>query len=256
VSWHHRRVPVLTAADTQPFHVEAGPVGVVLCHGFTGMPGSMRPWAEALAAAGHTVRVPLLPGHGTTWQDANRCTWQQWYGELAAAVDAVRERCEHTFVAGLSMGGTLVLRLAEERGEDIAGIVVVNPSLFTTRRDAKLLPMLRRVVPSLPPVGNDIKKAGVVEPAYGRTPVRAAYELTKLWTLTNAELAKITQPLLVLTSRDDHVVEPANSAHLLAGVGSTDTQQVWLEDSYHVATMDNDLPLIVEETLTFIKAHT
>jgi carboxylesterase len=238
-----------------PFAADGGPIGIVLCHGFTGMPGSMRPWAEALAAAGLTIRVPLLPGHGTRWQDANRTTWQQWYDELERSFDAVRTNCTHTFVAGLSMGGTLALRLAEQRGADVAGVVVVNASLFTTRKDAKLLPLLHRVLPSLPPIGNDLKKPGVVEPAYDRTPVPAAYQLSQLWKLTNADLARITQPMLVLTSRDDHVVEPENSARLLAAAGSREARQVWLEDSYHVATLDNDLPLIVEETLAFIKAN-
>jgi carboxylesterase len=153
------------------------------------------------------------------------------------------------------MGGTLALRLAEERGSDLAGVIVVNASLFTTRRDAKLLPLLRRVLPSLPPIGSDIKKPGVIEPAYPKLPVGAAYQLSLLWALTNADLAKITQPMLVMTSRDDHVVEPANSARLMAEAGSSDKRQVWLEDSYHVATLDNDLPLIVEESLSFMRAH-
>jgi carboxylesterase len=247
---------MIAARDAEAFSAAGGPIGAVLCHGFTGMPGSMRPWAEALAAAGHTVSVPLLPGHGTRWQDANETTWEQWYAELERAVDAVRAQCTHTFVMGLSMGGTLVMRLAEQRGEQIAGVVVVNGSLFTTRKDAKLLPLLRRVVPSLPPVGNDIKKPGVTEPAYDRVPVRAAYQLSKLWSVTNAELARITQPLLVMTSRDDHVVEPENSARLMTASGSTDKQQIWLEDSFHVATLDNDLPVIIEQTLAFMQAHT
>jgi carboxylesterase len=246
---------VNTASDAAAFAAPGGPVGVVLSHGFTGIPGSMRPWAEALATAGHAVRVPLLPGHGTRWQDANRVTYQQWYDEIERALDEVRAECDQTYVMGLSMGGALVLRLAEQRGDDIAGVVVVNASLFTTRKDAKLLPLLRHLVPSLPPVGNDIKKAGVTEPAYDRLPVRAAYQLSKLWALTNADLARVTQPLLVLTSRDDHVVEPENSARLMSAAGSSDKRQIWLEDSYHVATMDNDLPVIIEESLAFIKAH-
>jgi carboxylesterase len=248
-------VTTLAPADTAPFAATGGPIGAVLCHGFTGMPGSMRPWAEALAAAGHTVRVPLLPGHGTRWQDANETTWEQWYAELESAFDAVRAECTHTFVMGLSMGGTLVMRLAEQRGDEVAGLVVVNGSLFTTRKDVKLLPLLRRVLPSLPPVGNDIKKPGVTEPAYDRVPVRAAYQLSKLWSVTNADLARITQPLLVMTSRDDHVVEPENSERLMTVSGSTDKQQVWLEDSFHVATLDNDLPVIIEKSLGFMQAH-
>jgi carboxylesterase len=248
-------VSTSAATDAEPFTATGGPTGVVLCHGFTGMPGSMRPWGEALAAAGHTVSIPLLPGHGTRWQDANQSTWQDWYAALEQAFDAVRATCAQTFVMGLSMGGTLVLRLAEQRGPDVAGVVVVNASLFTTRKDAKLLPLLRHVVPSLPPIGNDVKKPGVTEPAYDRLPVKAMWQLSRLWAVTNADLARITQPLLVLTSRDDHVVETANSERLMRASGSTDKRQVWLEDSFHVATLDNDLPVIVKESLGFIETH-
>ena len=239
--------------EAEPFAADGGPVGAVLCHGLTGMPGSLREWGAALADAGLTVRIPRLPGHGTTWQDANRVRWQDWYAELERAFDEVRSRCERVFVMGLSMGGTVALRLAEERGDDVAGVVVTNPSLFTTRKDAKLLPVVRFVVPSFPPVGNDIKKPGVVEPAYERLPVKAAYQLALLWKVTNADLSRVTQPLLVFTSRDDHVVEPANSAHLMQQAGSTDKRQVMLDNSFHVATMDNDLPVIVEQTLAFIR---
>lgn len=228
---------------------------MVLCHGLTGMPGSMRPWGAALAQHGLTVRVPLLPGHGTRWQDANRVRWQDWYAALESAVDEVRSRCDATFVMGLSMGGTLTIRLAEQRSPDLAGIVLVNPSLFTTRKDAKLLPLLRHIVASLPPVGNDIKKPGVTEPAYPKLPVKAAYQLAELWKLANADLGKITTPMLVLTSRNDHVVEPANSERLMAQAGSADKRHVWLEDSFHVATMDNDFPRIVDESLAFVRAH-
>ena len=246
----------IAPVDAEPYAADGGPVGVVLCHGFTGMPASMRPWAEALAGAGLTVRVPLLPGHGTRWQDANRVTWTQWYAELERAFDEVRARCTHTFALGLSMGGTLVLRLAEQRGADVSGVAVVNASLFTTRKDAKLLPLARLVVPSFPPIGNDIKKPGVVEPAYDRLPVKAAWQLSKLWSVTNADLAQVTQPLLVMTSREDHVVEQENSERLLRGSGSTDTRQVWLEDSYHVATMDNDAPQIFAGSVRFIESLT
>jgi carboxylesterase len=241
--------------DGEAWAADNGPVGVALCHGLTGMPGSMRPWAEALAAEGLSVRVPLLPGHGTRWQDANQVSWQDWYAELERSVDDLLTRCDRVFVMGLSMGGTLVLRLAEQRGNDIAGVVALNASLFTTRKDAKLLPLARFLVPSFPPVGNDINKAGAVEPAYDRLPTKAAYQLSRLWALTNADLAKLTQPLLVLTSRNDHVVEPENSERLMSGAGSTDKRHVWLENSYHVATLDNDFPVIVAESLAFVRDH-
>ena len=100
----------------EPFAADGGPVGVVLSHGFTGSPQSLRPWAEHLAAAGFTVRLPRLPGHGTRWQDLNATRWPDWYGEIERAFDALRGRCDQVFAGGLSMGGTLVLRLAEQRG--------------------------------------------------------------------------------------------------------------------------------------------
>ena len=56
-------MPVLPGAE--PFRHEGGEVGVLLCHGFTGSPQSLRPWAEYLAERGLTVALPLLPGHGT-----------------------------------------------------------------------------------------------------------------------------------------------------------------------------------------------
>jgi carboxylesterase len=247
--------PVTLRPEAEPFAADGGPVGAVLCHGLTGMPGSLHEWGQALAAAGLTVRVPRLPGHGTRWQDANKVSWRDWYNELERAFDVVRSRCERTYVMGLSMGGTVALRLAELRGDDVAGVVVVNPSLFTLRKEAKVLPLLRLFVPSMPPVGNDVKKPGVIEPAYDRLPVKAAYQLSLLWKLTNADLARLTQPLLVFTSRDDHVVEPASSERLMAGAGTSDKRQIVLEESFHVATMDNDLPRIIDETLAFVRAH-
>ena len=96
----------------------------------------------------------------------------------------------------------------------------------------------------------------MVEPAYPKTPLQAAYQLALLWKEANADLSKLTAPMLVMTSRDDHVVEIANSQRLMAGVSSTDKQQIWLEDSYHVATLDNDLPLIIEHSLAFTQSHT
>ena len=96
----------------EPFAADGSEVGVVLSHGFTGSPQSLRPWAEHLAAAGLTVRLPRLPGHGTRWQDLNDTRWPDWYGEVERAFDELRDHCRQVFGMGLSMGGTLVIRLA------------------------------------------------------------------------------------------------------------------------------------------------
>jgi esterase/lipase len=160
------------------------------------------------------------------------------------------------FVAGLSMGGTLSIRLAEERGDDVAGLVLVNPSLLTQRLDAKLLPLLARITPSWAPIASDIKKAGVTELAYPKLPTRAVLQLRQLWTATRADLAKVTAPVLVYRSRIDHVVEAISSTVLLEGISSTDATEVVLEDSYHVATLDNDAPTIFAGSAAWIRERT
>jgi carboxylesterase len=218
---------------------------------------SVRDWAKALAEAGYSVRLPLLPGHGTRWEDANKTTWQDWYGAVERAFDELRAQCDQVFVMGLSLGGTLCLRLAEERGEQVAGVVVVNPHLVNTRFDAKyLLPLMRFVDPSWPAIGNDVKKEGVTELAYTKTPVKAAWSAVQLGQTEKRDLAKITPPLLVLGSRDDHLVDPINTQLLVDGVSSTDVERITLEDSYHVATIDNDAPLIIERSLALVRRLT
>jgi esterase/lipase len=233
-----------------------GRTGVLLVHGFTGTPMSMRPWGEHLAAAGFTVRCPLLPGHGTSWQDCNTSTHDQWTTAVEQAFDELVATCDRVFVAGLSMGGTLATRLAQVRPEDVAGLLLVNPALFTQRLDARLLPLIARLTPSWAPIASDIKKPGVTELAYDRLPTRAMMQLRRLWALTRADLQRVTVPVVVFHSIEDHVVEPVNSEVLLATVASRDTTEVVLGDSYHVATLDNDAPQVFERSVSWIRERT
>ncbi|MFL6095551.1 MAG: alpha/beta hydrolase [Blastococcus sp.] len=249
---------VLPGAEPFTFPGGNGPdgrTGVLLIHGFTGTPMSMRPWGEHLAGEGFAVRCPLLPGHGTRWQDCNISTHDQWTAAVGEAFDALAAECDRVFVAGLSMGGTLATRLAEVRPDDLAGLLLVNPALLTQRLDAKLLPMIAKITGSWAPIASDIKKPGVTELAYPKLPTRAMMQLRMLWAATRADLARVTTPVIVFHSAEDHVVEPINSSVLLDGVSSTDTTEVVLRDSYHVATLDNDAPVIFEGSVDWIRAH-
>lgn len=238
---------------TEPFSAEGGAVGVLVCHGFTGSPRTVRPWAEHLAAAGLTVRAPRLPGHGTTWQDLGRTGWQDWYGAAESAFAELSATCEQVFVAGLSMGACLAFRLAQTQGARVSGLVVVNPSLAPDTRLFLLAPVLKHVVPSLPGIAGDIKKPGSDEGGYKRIPVKAAATLPALWKITARHLPEVTQPVLVYRSTVDHVVGPASMRVLQAALPAVEVRT--LADSYHVATLDNDAPAIFEGTLAFIKKH-
>lgn len=244
-------MPLMPGAE--PYRHDGGKIGVLLCHGFTGTPQSMRPWGEYLAARGLTVSVPLLPGHGTRWQDMQVTGWQDWYAEVDRELRALSERCSQVFVCGLSMGGTLALRLAIRHGAKVSGIVLVNPSVKADGVQIKAVPVLRHVVPSVPGIASDIALEGSTEIGYGRTPLHAVHSLGKFWQIVRAGLPQVTQPLLLLHSRVDHVVHPSNSAVLLSKVSSTDVTERVLERSYHVATLDHDAEQIFAESYEFIQ---
>jgi len=239
----------------EPYSHDGGDTGVLLLHGFTGSPKSMKPWGEFLAAHGYTVRVPRLPGHGTRWQDMNITTWQDWYAEADRSFRELAARSSRVFVMGLSMGGSLTLRLAEMKGDAIAGIVLVNPAVHSERPDRFALPIIKHIIGSFPGISNDIKKEGQDEGAYDRIPLKAAHSLTLLWSAVKTDIAAIDQPLLLFRSAEDHVVEASNAAWILSHVSSTDVREIVLMDSFHVATLDNDADLIHRESLDFLRAR-
>lgn len=244
-------MPVLPGAE--PYRHDGGEAGVLLCHGFTGSPQSLRPWAEYLAERDLTVSLPLLPGHGTRWEDMQRTGWQDWYAQVDRELRALRERTDRVFVAGLSMGATLALRLAAKHGDAVSGIVVVNPANKVHGLLAYALPLARHLVRTSPGIASDIAKEGSTELGYDRVPLHAAHSLRNFFRLVDGELPQVTQPLLLLRSPQDHVVPSADSARILSRVSSTDVREVLLEHSYHVATLDHDADRIFEESYAFIR---
>jgi carboxylesterase len=245
---------VTVQPGAEPFSADGGPVGVLVLHGFTGSPRTVRPWAEHLAAAGLTVRVPRLPGHGTTWQDLATTGSRDWYAAAEEAFTEISGRCEQVFIAGISMGACLAFRLAETRGAEVSGLVAVNPSLAPDTRLFVLAPVLKHVNLSVAGITGDIKKPGASEGGYKRVPLTAAGTLPALWKLTARHLSEVTQPVLVYRSTVDHVVGPPSMQVLTRALPAAEV--VPLPDSYHVATLDNDAPAIFDGTLAFIKEHT
>jgi carboxylesterase len=246
-------MPVMPGAE--PFLHEGGSTGVLLCHGFTGTPGTLRPWAEYLAGAGLSVSLPRLPGHGTTWQEMAHTRWEDWYAEVDRAYEELSGRTAEVFVMGISLGACLALRMAEVRGDQLAGLVLVNPSITADTKLFLLAPLLKLVVPSLKGVADDIKKEGVHELGYDRVPVRAAATLPKLWKLTEGQLGSVAVPVLAYHSTVDHVVGPASMAILRDRLAAGQLTVHECPNSYHVATLDNDAEQIFAGSLGFVRAH-
>lgn len=250
MTMHPLAEPMSAPAD--PSLTDGRSIGVLLLHGFSGSPASMRPWAESLHARGYAVEVPLLPGHGTRWQDLNAVSWTSWYDTASAALDRLLATCEAVVVTSLSMGGSVALRLGEERPADVAGIVLVNPFVSSTRKELLALPLLQWVVPSFPGVINDIKRPGQDEHGYHRLPLKGVHQVTRMWKVVVPDLPKVTAPLLYFQSREDHVIDQSSKDTVLSAVSSRDVTYRSLEESYHVATLDHDAETIFAETADFV----
>ncbi len=250
------------APHAEPFHsdgvVDASGrrIGVLLSHGFTGSPASMVPWGQYLAKQGYSVSVPLLPGHGTTWQDMCTTSYEDYSAALERELDRLRARCDAVVVGGLSMGGCLALELAARRPADVAGLVLVNPAVASTNKQLLAVPLLKHVVKAMPAIGDDIKKAGVTEHAYPKTPLKALHTMVRAWKQVREDLPKVTAPVLLFRSAEDHVVDPSSARIILGNVSSRDVTETVLADSYHVATLDNDAPQIFEESADFVRRIT
>ncbi|MFL4478566.1 alpha/beta hydrolase [Paeniglutamicibacter sp. ORCA_105] len=236
-----------------PFH-HAGTNGaaVLVLHGFTAGPAGLLPWAGAFADAGYTVSLPLLPGHGTRWQDLAAT-------KHTAIIDAVRQEFatlaathRRVYVAGLSMGGALALHLASTHA--VAGLALVNPGLTLASPLAPFTGVLRHLSPTVAGIANDIAKPGGDEHAYARTPVAGVHELRKLFRETISRLPQVKAPVLVFRSNTDNVVPESSldvlCARLDAGVHLEVNR---LTRSRHVATLDYEAESIFARSIAFFQ---
>jgi carboxylesterase len=236
----------------EPWSVDGGPAGALCLHGFTGNPTSMRGVAEAFAAAGFSVELPRLPGHGTTVEDMKTTNWADWTAEVEAAYQRLAARTDRVVVSGLSMGGSLTLWTALAHPE-VAGIVCINPA--TKPQPPELMEMLHGMVAEgtdvMPGIGADIADPDATESAYDQTPLRPLLSLVEDGLAPMRDrYGEITCPLLLLTSPQDHVVEPSNGDFLAETFGGP-VERISLDRSYHVATLDYDKDVIFEAAVAF-----
>ena len=225
--------------------------GALVVHGFTGNPSSMRSLAEELNDAGFAIEMPLLPGHGTSVEDMMKTGWADWSSAAEDAYAALAARVDKIVIVGLSMGGGLACWLAS-RHPEAAGLAVINP-VVEVPADS-FLEILNGVLDSgievTPPIGSDIALPGGVENAYDAVPVRPAISMYAGVKELNERLGEIRCPTLIITSRQDHVVPPTSSDVLAEGV-SGPVERVWLEKSFHVATLDYEADEVEARIVAF-----
>ena len=225
--------------------------GALVLHGLTGSPQGVAGLGAALVAAGFEVEMPLLPGHGTSPEDLAGCGWDDWSAAAESAYQRVAARSGPVVAAGLSVGGALAASVAAGHPE-VVGLAVVNPLVDPPAEE--FLDTLEAFLAAgqrfLPGVGNDVADPDAVEVAYDRLPVAALLSLSRGLVGLRPRLGEVRCPVLILTSRHDHVV-PSVSSDVVAGAVSAPVERVWLERSQHVATLDLDREELERQVVEF-----
>jgi carboxylesterase len=253
------RFPVMPGAEawSASGHGDRARVSLLIVHGFTGNPCSMRPLGEALASRGFGVEVIRLPGHGTDWRDMRSTRYADWRAHAEQALLNLAGRGGRVLLVGLSMGATLALDLGSAHSARVAGVVSINAAVLNREGvAAKLGPYLAKILPVVPAAAagiakNDIAKPGQVENAYPWVPLAAGNSLIDALPDVRRAIEKLRIPVLVAYSLEDHSVPTDNSRAILKMLEGRDVTELVLARSYHVATLDYDFELLVERISEF-----
>ena len=184
----------------------------------------------------------------------SRTTAADWIDSVDEALAELRKTCSQIYMTGLSMGGTLTLFTAASHADVIKGAIPINAVVHIGNPDMAGLAFGRGLPDTVPGIGSDVKDPNSRELAYLEVPVPAFRQVYALAAVTQDLLPRIKCPTLVIQSREDHVVAPGNGPRIVGLIGANRVELVWLENSYHVATIDHDKALIAQLTIGFIKS--
>ncbi|QNF27878.1 alpha/beta hydrolase [Metabacillus elymi] len=239
--------PVIEGAESLFF--SGNEIGVLLCHGFNGTPQSMQYIGEQLTKYGYTVSIPRLNGHGTHYLDMETSTYEDWISGLQTAYNHLKKQCEKVYIVGQSMGGALTLQVAANN-QNVDGIFLINAAVT----DVCYKEFCNKVKPAYVQEGSpDINKSFVFEITYEKVPLKAIHQLLHLMDDTKKKVSSVSSPTVIFKSATDHVVPPTNSEFIFDQVNTAEKKMIVLQNSYHVASMDHDAPLIVEQIHQHIK---
>jgi carboxylesterase len=231
-------------AGAEPIALDAGPRTVLLLHGFGDTPDSLAGLARHLHAAGWTVRVPLLPGHGRTVDEFAASGAAAWRAAAREAYAALAARGQPPALVGQSMGAALAVELAAAHPETpalvlLAPLLSLSPALEQGARWWRLAALVRPVVDTRDERSIQDPAARVASRGYGAMPVRLAPELAGLVRDAVAALPRVTVPVRVIQSREDNRVTVAGTTAAVARLGSPIRDVVWRTGAGHVLSADH-----------------
>jgi carboxylesterase len=237
--------------------------GMLLLHGGGDTPQTLRYLAEHLHQRGYAVYAPLLPGHGRSIEDFARVTSGEWRDAARAALREMRERHTWVGVAGLSMGGALAVQVAAET-TDLPALVLLAPYLSMPREvaiAARLarfwgiaVPYVRSLDPGARRSINDPEE-DARNLAYGVFTPAALRALRATVARAASLLPRVTAPTLMIQSREDNRIAPADAQRAFDHLGATNKQLVWIEGAGHVITVDYGRDRVFELLTEWLDRH-
>lgn len=260
-------------ATDSTFRIKGGKVGVLLIHGLCGTPAELRFVASGLGRAGYTVHCPLLAGHGGSRKDLVKAGWKDWYRSAETALIELRKECDTVIVGGLCLGALISMQLAANHPEKVQGTTLLSPTIWANGwampwtakffdlvharwfanllhfadaqslgiKDGRIRDFVRTALATSD--GSDLGSAG--------TPGVTVLEHRRLGNAARKIAGKITQPTLIMHSREDDYAALDNATFLQSKIAGT-VDLVVLDDSYHMITLDKQRHVVVERTLAFI----
>ena len=253
--------------------------GVLLIHGLTGTPNEMRIVAKGLNQAGFTVYAMQLAGHCGDEADLCRTTWQDWYQSVQQAADFLKQHVDHLFVAGLSMGALLSLKLAADYPQLVKGVGVYGVTFtydgwsmpFWAKQLFFLLTFLKKLhlfqktsFIEKPPYGlkDERIRATVAASMFSGdsaaaglagNPFPALAEMQWLAKKVRQQLPQVIAPCLIMHSGHDDIANINTNARLVEKNVSGPTRFVVLDDSYHLITIDRQRREVINESVQFFQ---
>jgi carboxylesterase len=233
---------------------------VLLLHGAGDTPQVFAEMATYLHHRGFAVRVPLLSGHGRTLSAFSDVSSTRWREEVDREYASMRDRHDRVGVVGLSMGGALAVTLAARR-DDVPALVLLAPYVLMPaglRRAAVTSGFWGPLYPYfLSHGGRSIHDPAAAARGRGHgmfTPalLRALYEVA---VGAANDLSKVRAPTLVIQSREDNRISPANAERTFARLSSPEKELHWIDGAGHVITVDFGHERVFELTADWLERH-
>jgi len=230
----------------------------LLIHGFTATPDCLRPLANHLHSLGFTVAAPLLAGHGTTREHLAKTTWKDWYNSCQKVYLELLDQYNHVTIAGLSLGGVLALKLAQDYPQGVTALACLATPIFLNRWITTLLPVvvnspLHYFYKYQKKADADVKDPNARKNYWSiqDMPLESIYSLTKLQHIVRQDLAKIITPSLLMHSRYDSTAPYESLNYISKHLSSKVTETVTLENSFHLITIDYEKDIVNEKVGDF-----